>query len=467
MPYNSESGDISIAMSGDAMLTQGIRMNKEPQFLKIRELQNNADVVLSNLEMTYHTHREGTPQPETEWTPTCADPRCLDELTWFGIHAVGCANNHAFDFGEGGVLANIRNLEDRDIPHAGTGSNLDEARMPCYVDTPKGRVALLSCTSSFLWQSRAGPAGPTIHGRPGVSYLRHRITYTIPKALFDQLRQATQQFGPDIRRRSPNPGGSIPFAYGPAPQPNDPVNPIGKDSDTELFFLGHRFIRGEGYSVATEAVEEDVSDICRWIRDAHRQAVWTAVTLHTHERGQSRSLPADFVISFAHRCIDEGADVFFGHGPHINWGMEVYKGKPIFYSLGNFILTNNTLDHISPDAYIRMGLSPWTHTPADFFDQRRKLPSRPDPYPGGYAAKGPDPYPGEGLLAVVDFNSREIAEVRLYPIDTRMETHRGTAGRPLLAEGKPAQHILERMQHLSGLFGVDVSIRGDVGYVQT
>lgn len=38
----------------------------------------------------------------------------------------------------------------------------------------------------------------------------------------------------------------------------------------------------------------------------------------------------------AHLCIDEGANVVFGHGPHVCRAVEVYKGKFIAYSLGNF-----------------------------------------------------------------------------------------------------------------------------------
>lgn len=466
MPYLSEKGDISMALSGDAMLTQGLRMFSEPEFLRIRDIQNAADVALTNLEMTYHTHAEGTPQAETEWTPTCAQPRYLEDLKWFGIDGVACANNHAFDYGEGGMLANMRNLEKYDIPFCGTGRNLDEARMPCYVDSPRGRVALISCTASFLWHGRAGPSGPTIPGRPGVSYLRHYVTYTAPPGFVDQLRQGIAHLGPDIRRRAANPGGSVPFSYGPAPQPNDAANPIGTDSDKEVYFLGHRFVPGDKFGMRTEPVDEDVTDICRWIREAQRQAPWTVVTVHTHERGASRSLPPDFLVKFAHRCIDEGADVFFGHGPHLNWGMEIYKGKPIFYSLGNFIYTNNTLDHIAPDAYLRMGLNPWQHTPADFFDARRKAPYRPDEYPGGYAAEGPPPLPGEGLLAVADFSNKQLKEVRLYPLDMRSGTHRGITGRPLLATANAAQVALRRMQHLSALFGVNVEIEGDIGYVR-
>ena len=42
------------------------------------------------------------------------------------------------------------------------------------------------------------------------------------------------------------------------------------------------------------------------------------------------------VYKFAHTMIDNGADVVFGHGPHVTRAMEVYKERFISYSLGNF-----------------------------------------------------------------------------------------------------------------------------------
>lgn len=42
------------------------------------------------------------------------------------------------------------------------------------------------------------------------------------------------------------------------------------------------------------------------------------------------------VYEFSHLCVDAGADLVFGHGPHVVRGMELYKGKLIAYSLGNF-----------------------------------------------------------------------------------------------------------------------------------
>ncbi|MFN4216474.1 MAG: CapA family protein [Brevinematales bacterium] len=42
-------------------------------------------------------------------------------------------------------------------------------------------------------------------------------------------------------------------------------------------------------------------------------------------------------VSNAYAIIDAGADVIVGHHPHIIQAFEIYKGKPIFYSLGNFL----------------------------------------------------------------------------------------------------------------------------------
>ena len=43
----------------------------------------------------------------------------------------------------------------------------------------------------------------------------------------------------------------------------------------------------------------------------------------------------------AHFCIDHGADIVYGHGPHVVRAMEVYKGRFIAYSLGNFCTPYN------------------------------------------------------------------------------------------------------------------------------
>lgn len=60
----------------------------------------------------------------------------------------------------------------------------------------------------------------------------------------------------------------------------------------------------------------------------HRHVPEGVETYLGEDRGDTRA--------FAHTCIDNGADLVFGHGPHVLRGMETYNGKLIAYSLGNF-----------------------------------------------------------------------------------------------------------------------------------
>ena len=50
---------------------------------------------------------------------------------------------------------------------------------------------------------------------------------------------------------------------------------------------------------------------------------------------------ADYQIEVGHALIDAGVDVIVGHHPHSLQAVEVYRGKPIFYSLGNFVFHHN------------------------------------------------------------------------------------------------------------------------------
>jgi poly-gamma-glutamate capsule biosynthesis protein CapA/YwtB (metallophosphatase superfamily) len=43
----------------------------------------------------------------------------------------------------------------------------------------------------------------------------------------------------------------------------------------------------------------------------------------------------DYQVEIAHTAIEAGADLVMGHGPHMPLGIEVYKGKPIFYGVGS------------------------------------------------------------------------------------------------------------------------------------
>lgn len=52
---------------------------------------------------------------------------------------------------------------------------------------------------------------------------------------------------------------------------------------------------------------------------------------------EKQTVPTSYQVNLARACIDAGADVIWGHHPHVLQGAELYKGKPILYSMGNLI----------------------------------------------------------------------------------------------------------------------------------
>ncbi len=74
------------------------------------------------------------------------------------------------------------------------------------------------------------------------------------------------------------------------------------------------------------------------------------VIVYFHFGNEYSRTPNEDQVKMAHEVIDDGADVVLGAHPHVTQGIEVYNGKPIFYSLGNFVFDQqNTATH---SAYI-------------------------------------------------------------------------------------------------------------------
>ena len=64
----------------------------------------------------------------------------------------------------------------------------------------------------------------------------------------------------------------------------------------------------------------------------------------------------DIQKAFAHAAIDAGAAIFIGHHPHVLQPVELYKGKPILYSLGNFLFVSPT-PSTRPEVIVRVRLA--------------------------------------------------------------------------------------------------------------
>ncbi len=423
-------GSMTFALTGDAIITRRLSPYREPGFLGLVERIRSADAAFTNLEVLLHTYEEGYPAAHSGGTWMAAEPGLAKELAWAGFDLVSRANNHTMDYGVGGLVATTRAVEAAGLVHAGAGMNLALARAPAYLETAGGRVALISVASTFSDEDRAGPQRKDLRGRPGLSPLRYRTTWVVSEEALAKLQDVAREVGLPAGVR-----------------------------EGRLRFLGRTFVAGDPPGRRTEVDPRDLEEILQAVREARRQADWVLVTSHSHEGGRSFEVPADFVVSFAHAVVDAGADLFVGHGPHVLRGVELRNGRPIFYSLGNFIFQNETVRFLPQEFYEQYGLGPEA-SPAEAQDARLERSRG-----GGFPAVRSY---WESVVAVPRFEEGELTEILLYPVTLGFGLPRPRRGRPVLAPPDEGRRIIERLAELSRPFGTRIEYRAaeNVGVIR-
>ena len=112
MLYEAERGDFSMMLLGDVMPTRRLAVFGEERYLKLREICLSADATFANLETAVHRYLEGH-QNISGGTYMTTEPQLLEDLKWLGVNLVSTANNHAFDYGEDGIMATCGYLDSR------------------------------------------------------------------------------------------------------------------------------------------------------------------------------------------------------------------------------------------------------------------------------------------------------------------------------------------------------------------
>ena len=438
--YEAQRGEIVVAATGDSMIARPLVPFREDSFLELVDLLRDADAAFTNLEMQVHRF-EPAPAAASGGIWTAADPDLLGDLQWAGITMVSCANNHCYDYGESGLMTTLLNLERSGLAFSGIGRNLSDARAPVYVESPAGRVALLSCTSTFDPASPAGEQRHDLHGRPGVSALGWSTEHVVDSRAFDELRRLDESLG---------------FAERRARQAEMGFGGGGSDDPDRLRTLGHSFRRGDAFAVRTSPNERDMEGILRWVREARRQADWVFMSIHTHEAGATEDDPAVFVETFARRCVDEGVDAVFGHGPHFLRGIEIYRDRPIFYSLGNLLFQNEVIPRQPTDLYEAAGLDVKA-TPADFYDFRSQDDTR------GFTANA---VYWESVVSELRLSRSGASEIRLHPIELGYGTPRSQRGRPVMAGRESAERTIETAARLCQKYGTRVTAQDGIGVIE-
>ena len=196
--------------------------------------------------------------------------------------------------------------------------------------------------------------------------------------------------------------------------------------------------------------QEDSQRILQSIREASKKADLVIVYQHNHvfdkpfrtimlEELPERMAPPDWLKKWTHAEVDAGADIIVMHGSPMLHGVEIYRGRPIFYDLGNFIFQ-------APPANLLLD----------------------------------EPIVWESVVAYVDFQGKNLRSIQFRPIaqnkigqgpaDYQDERDNNlfmkTRGLPTPATGEQAHYILERLADLSRPFGTTVKINGDSAEIQ-
>lgn len=414
-----QASPLTMVLTGDSIITRRLSVYSEPEFLRLMEIIRAADVAFTNLEILFHDY-EPYPMHESGGTYLRAQPSLIKELVWAGFDMVSRANNHAGDFGVLGMELTTKYVDEAGLVQAGVGRSLAEAREARFLETGRARIALISCASTFPDHARASKSRDDIPPRPGLNPLRFTTTYVVTADQLEYLRSLLQQWG---------------------------LNPP-KESD-QLIFFRQRIIRGETPEVKTSLNQDDLAEITAVVKNAANLADLTLVSVHSHEGGKDRFSPASFLVEFAHAAIDAGADVVVNHGPHILKGIEIYKGKPIFYSLGNFIFQNETPLRLPQENYEAYRLGEDKHV-ADFNEARYASDRRGFPSQPGY---------WESVLVSLKWQGKELVEIKLIPISLGFGKPRWIRGRPLLADSALSRKIIEDLKKLSIPYGVTIEFK--------
>jgi poly-gamma-glutamate synthesis protein (capsule biosynthesis protein) len=342
-------------------------------FARLAPLLRSADVVFANCEGVYADNPVPAPNRRVYHGTTRRHGARLSEVPF---HVMTCANNHVLDGGEEGLTETLGLLGSQGIQVTGAGSTLADATKPALVERHGMRVAFLGFCSVF-------PVGHEARvDRPGLAPLRVRTHYD----------------------------ASDPNMWDPG---DDPI-------------------------VSTQAEPEDLARVREAIASARRLADFVVVAFHwghssiIRERSSAMKLrtgtrtwhetTADYELALARDAIEQGADAVVCHHQLSLRGMELHRGKPIFYGLG--VLVNHFSDRRLHQA---LGADP----------EYPYFPFRPEAR-----------YTG---VAVLELRSGGLASAGFVPCIIR----RDGSTEPLCAGDARARAVLEHLESLNRASGLD------------
>jgi poly-gamma-glutamate capsule biosynthesis protein CapA/YwtB (metallophosphatase superfamily) len=357
----------------------------------------------------------------------------LEDVKRYGFNILSFANNHTLDYSYGGMIRTLEKVREAGLPQAGVGMNLDEAAAPAYVDTKHGSVGLIGVVSTMMNVSAmAGRQSRRVLGRPGVNGLRIDEWVNVTPEQYEVLQEIVEQSAmngqADISRSE---GFTLQLPEG------------------TLALKLTNFRRSSHTSYETHPNKTDMKRIVDSIGVARSQCDYVIVSLHSHEvGGRSKENPGDFHREFAKKCIDAGACAVIGHGPHLLRPVEMYKGCPIFYCLGNFVFREEIATCAPEDQYEKYGVT--SDTPMDeLYNIRTK---------GHTRGLMHDNRMLEAIVPCIEVSDDRVTKIELMPISLGIGLEYYQMGIPV---PDYTRGIIERLAAMSEPYGTKIITRKD------
>jgi poly-gamma-glutamate capsule biosynthesis protein CapA/YwtB (metallophosphatase superfamily) len=440
---------IDIALSGGCIIKRRFSVCTDRRFLDVVDVLRGADVTFGHLEGTIADADapEVFPAAEAGWTWIKMPGHFPQELRWAGYDIMSHASNHCLDYMYGGLYETWKAMKAEGLPLAGTGMSLSQSRAPAFVESAKARVALVSSASSAPDWSRAADPRNGDRGRPGANQVR-RIQVLEP-ADYDALRDLARKMGIWITDL----GDEM------------MLNPSGLHNTIT------RYARASADRPAGETADRaDVEANLAAIRIAKQRADMVIFHIHNHEWDPEQQLqdPPRFIRDLAREAIDAGADIFIAEGAHsLLRGIEIYRGKPIFYDPGDLFKDGNSKIRPLSEYYWTQGTATATgRREITTFDSpahsdHAKMPVATNPV-GGYNT-------GRILAVVVPVcrfdEDGTLREIVIHPAK-HIKDSKLLWGLPGMASGDEAAEIIGYLGELSAPFGTEIAFENGKGVIR-
>ncbi|MBI2987675.1 MAG: CapA family protein [Deltaproteobacteria bacterium] len=233
-----------------------------------------ADILFGQLERNFSLRGSVQYHSPNQYV-TRVHPDNIRALTFAGFTIMSLASNKIMGWGPDPLVDTIDLLKKNGITPVGAGRDIAEARKPVFIDRKDTRIGFLA------YCCVVPPGYEALDDRPGINPI-HVSTY-----------------------------------YEPASRMPGTVSP------------------GDPPKVVTIADQEDMERMQQEIKDVKSKADVVIVSQHWGIPYLPGML-AMYQPVVGHAAIDAGADLIVGHHAHVPKGIEVYKGKTIFYSVGDF-----------------------------------------------------------------------------------------------------------------------------------